>query len=535
MAASLAMAALLALPSSAFATYVVIDPGHGGPLFSGAVGNGLYEKNANLQIALSLGQALEATGCKVGFTRTTDAAVTTYDIPTWHWGSDGLPRLSKDGYYDVSDDLQGRVDVANRAGADLFVSIHNNWYDSTRTVGTETYAASTDALGRQLSLLVQRSVVGKMGVVDRGAKTAGFYVLRWSNMPAILVECGFISSPLDVSRLKSATWRSRFATAVADGIARFGATSPFKPVYPRLAGDDRYTTAAALSRKGWPTGASTVLLANGLDWPDAIAAAPLSRKLDAPLLFTQPNDLPRKTAAEITRLHPSKIIVLGAPAFVSSAVGTAAVAAAAAGGGKALVTRIAGRDRYGTAALIAERVGVPGDGRIAIVSGTTFVNALSLGPYAGMAKMPVLLANGGRSLPASEAAFVAKHRAAIRGVLVVGYTNSVPASVVTGLPGVKRIYGTTQWSTNTAVATLFGGSSVSPLVVNAAAYHDGIAAAAYGAKARRPVLLVGQRMLPDPAHAFVELNASRIPSFGMVGNAKQVANVVEWELKKAKS
>ena len=76
----------------------------------------------------------------------------------------------------------------------------------------------------------------ELGVTDRGAKSTNFYVLRWSNMPAILIEGGFMSSPLDTSRLKNPVFRWRLARAVSRGIARFLAEDPFKPAYPRVVG-----------------------------------------------------------------------------------------------------------------------------------------------------------------------------------------------------------------------------------------------------------------------------------------------------------
>jgi N-acetylmuramoyl-L-alanine amidase/putative cell wall-binding protein len=536
-AVALACTPLLVSPAraSAAAPYVFIDAGHGGP-YSNANVNGLAEKDVTLLVALELQQRLKSMGYRAGIDRTGDYAVCMHDIPTWHWRSDG-PHLYADGVLSSgvpADDLQQRDNLANWSGADLFVSIHCNGVDDPAPQGIETFAPTFDPLGQRLSRLVQADTVSAVGATDRGAKTTDFNVIRWANMPGILIETGFLSNRAEAAKLRSPVYRWLLARGIANGIADFLATQPFTPVYPRLSGADRYGTAASVSRSGWPNGARTVLLASGANWPDALAAAPLSRKLDAPLLLTAPGALPKATAAEIARLRPSRVVVLGSEAAVSATAAAEATTAATVGTATVTAERIGGADRYETAALIAAEVGLPADGRVAVVSGRDFADALSLAPYAGRYGIPVLLAPGS-TLTSATHAFLDAHRSALRGTLVVGGPPAVPSSALAGLPNVTRIAGDDRWDTNAAMARAWGTGRIAPLVANGLDFPDGVVAGAYGAKTGRPLLLVQPRVLPDRTRELIAQSAAagRITGFTICGSPSIIPNLMDWELRKA--
>jgi hypothetical protein len=88
----------------------------------------------------------------------------------------------------------------------------------------------------------------------------------------------------------------------------------------RIAGSDRFETAALISQQAFPDGSSRVFLANGMDYPDALSAAPIAAALDAPLLLTAPNTLPSVVVAELARLAPDQVVVVGGEGVVSPAV-----------------------------------------------------------------------------------------------------------------------------------------------------------------------------------------------------------------------
>ena len=110
--------------------------------------------------------------------------------------------------------------MANRADADLFISIHANAISMSRpdVNGTETFYYAN---GRALAQAIQRSILSKIDMRDRGVKKANFYVLRNSAMPAVLVEVGFVTGREDAPRLADPNFRKRMADAIADGILQY--------------------------------------------------------------------------------------------------------------------------------------------------------------------------------------------------------------------------------------------------------------------------------------------------------------------------
>ncbi|MGK7953661.1 MAG: N-acetylmuramoyl-L-alanine amidase [Crocosphaera sp.] len=168
---------------------VVIDPGHGGR-DPGAVGlGGLREVDVILPISLEVSRLLQQQGVQVMMTRNAD--------------------------YFVS--LQGRTSMANRARADIFVSIHANAVGGGRSnvSGMETFYTGN----RQLADAIHRSILRNVTVArDRGVKSSRFYVLRTSRMPAALVEVGFVTGTVDNARLRDPGYRSQMARAIAQGI-----------------------------------------------------------------------------------------------------------------------------------------------------------------------------------------------------------------------------------------------------------------------------------------------------------------------------
>ena len=167
---------------------VIIDPGHGGK-DPGAVGlKGLQEKNVILPISLDVSRLLQEQGIQVKLTRSAD--------------------------YFVS--LRGRADFANRAGADIFVSIHANAVggDRSHVNGMEVFYYEH----RDLSEAIHRSIVRSINVGDRGVKRGRFYVLRKSGMPASLVEVGFVTGTEDNRKLSNPAYRREIAQAIAQGI-----------------------------------------------------------------------------------------------------------------------------------------------------------------------------------------------------------------------------------------------------------------------------------------------------------------------------
>ncbi|MBQ3840513.1 MAG: N-acetylmuramoyl-L-alanine amidase [Fibrobacter sp.] len=169
---------------------ICIDAGHGGS--DPGAKNGTYkEKNAALGIAFELGLVLYRGGYEVYFTRTNDTAVSLAD----------------------------RCTISNLAGADLFVSVHLNSSTSASAAGIETYVyRNASATARNVADNVQKKLIEATGSKNRGVKESGFYVLKNTKSPAILVETGFISNTTECKKLFTTDYQRTLAKAIYGGI-----------------------------------------------------------------------------------------------------------------------------------------------------------------------------------------------------------------------------------------------------------------------------------------------------------------------------
>jgi putative cell wall-binding protein len=179
----------------------------------------------------------------------------------------------------------------------------------------------------------------------------------------------------------------------------------------RLAGTDRYETAAAVSAATFDPGVAVAYVATGTNYPDALAAVPLAGRTGGPLLLVTGSSIPDPTAAELARLRPNRIVVVGGPGVVSDAV-LAQLSTRAPGGG----ARLAGADRFGTAAAIASAfpAGTPA---AFLATGLNFADALAGGPAAVARGAPLLLVTRA-AVPAPTAGQL--DRLAPRSIVVLG-------------------------------------------------------------------------------------------------------------------
>ena len=118
--------------------------------------------------------------------------------------------------------LTARTDYANRIKADLFISIHLNAAGDTKARGIETFCYPGSQDGYLLAKCIQEEVMDRFkDWVNRGAKEANFSVLRRSDMPAALIECGFITNPDEEKKINDSYVRERFAMGIAAGIQKY--------------------------------------------------------------------------------------------------------------------------------------------------------------------------------------------------------------------------------------------------------------------------------------------------------------------------
>src|SRR5438552_4226870 len=181
---------------SGSATTLVIDAGHGGYDRGGIPGQRVAEKDMTLDVAQRLKRVLAAGGYRVVMTRDSDVFVS----------------------------LGGRVAIANSYPNAIFVCIHFNSAKRAGADGIETYFYSRDSL--LLASAIHYFVAGGAPSPNRGVRRRGYYVLRKTSVPAVLVECGFLTNPTEATYALSASYRQKLAEEIAAGVrGRFSVTS----------------------------------------------------------------------------------------------------------------------------------------------------------------------------------------------------------------------------------------------------------------------------------------------------------------------
>lgn len=170
--------------------YIVLDAGHGGK-DQGTCAGDILEKDINLAVTLKLAEKLKENGAEVLLTRGTDVKI----------------------------ELEDRAKLANEEKADLFVSIHCNYYEkSTEIKGLECYYQETSEGGKELAERISQAFDGIEEVENRGLKTADYRVLRKTDMPAVLIELGYMSNPGECKKLTDERYQELLAERIAAGI-----------------------------------------------------------------------------------------------------------------------------------------------------------------------------------------------------------------------------------------------------------------------------------------------------------------------------
>jgi N-acetylmuramoyl-L-alanine amidase len=193
---------------------IVVDPGHnfGGDDGAYSTINGVtyIERDLNMAIAMKLQSSLTAAGYNVILTRNP---------------------FSRE-ILGVTESLTNRVNIANSLNADLFISIHQNSYINDAARGTEVFYTTRSQdynfpeqnaqyklqKSTALASSVVNNISSRIGTYNRGPKDGNLFVLRNTTMPAVLVECGFISNLSDAQKLSDENTQTAIAAAIIDGV-----------------------------------------------------------------------------------------------------------------------------------------------------------------------------------------------------------------------------------------------------------------------------------------------------------------------------
>ncbi|WP_137755048.1 cell wall-binding repeat-containing protein [Agrococcus sp. SGAir0287] len=265
----------------------------------------------------------------------------------------------------------------------------------------------------------------------------------------------------------------------------------------RLSGANRFATAVAIVQDAFPEGAGTVYLVSGESFPDALSAGPAAAHEGAPVLLTMRDSLPGEVAAELERLAPSRVVIVGGRAAVGDGV-AAAVEAIGAGqdADPISVERLSGPDRYATSALVAQTVFGTAD-LAYVASGANFPDALAGGAAAGAFGAPILLVYGD-SLPAATTGALGS--LGVDAVRVVGGTASVSPAMAESIEdtgaSVDRLSGPTRFETAVQVNRAFDAVERA-YVASGLAFPDALAGAAIAGAQGAPMYLTQSGCMPQ--------------------------------------
>ena len=270
----------------------------------------------------------------------------------------------------------------------------------------------------------------------------------------------------------------------------------------RLAGSNRYATAVEISQEAFPSGSDTLYVASGANFPDALAAGPAAAYRNAPLLLVPGTSIPAEVAAEIARLTPSTIYIVGGTSAVSSEVETELAATGA------VIVRLAGTDRYDTGRrIVADVYGLvnPSDSTgvsvVYIATGRGFADALSAGPAAALTNGAVVLVDG-LSASVPDATLALLDQLNPLEVKIAGGSGAVSTGIQTQLAAlytVERIAGADRYTTSAAITA--DAFDVAPTVLWAtgAGFPDALAGVGLAGQRDGAIVLVTPTCAPAAA------------------------------------
>jgi putative cell wall-binding protein len=281
------------------------------------------------------------------------------------------------------------------------------------------------------------------------------------------------------------------------------------PRVVRISGSDRYATAVAVSRSAFPSTAPVVWVATGELYPDALAAAPAAVKQGGPLLLTTPTSLPAAVGAEIERLKPGKIVVVGGTGAVSNAVFAQLNAIAPS-------VRLGGSSRMETA-LNVVKYAFTSAPAVYFATGLDYPDALSASAAAGATGSPVVLVDGGlATLPTATASLVSSLHPAK--AYILGGTAVVSPGIQAGvarLAPATRFAGIDRFATNQLVNRAVLPTAAQAFLATGTDFPDALTGAALSGSRSAPMYLNPQSCIPRTV--WIGMRLSGVKTVSLVG------------------
>lgn len=287
-----------------------------------------------------------------------------------------------------------------------------------------------------------------------------------------------------------------------DGVANSAKTTVKGVTVDRYSGRTREQTAVAVSRTAFPSGAATVMLATSLDFADALSAAAASGKASASLLLTPAAALHPDAAAEIKRLAPQRVVLVGGSGVLSDKVAQQVADAVP----TAKVERLAGKNRYETSRMAAQ-LGGQSQPQILIATGRDYPDALSAASAGNGTGSPVLLVNG-VATRLDDATVATIRKVGARSATIVGGDGAVTPGIQRHLAElgltVSRLSGGNRYETNDAVAKkYYPAGTLKTVFASGVGFADALPASVLAGRWKIPLLLTAPTCVVPTAVAYM--------------------------------
>ena len=189
---------------------IIVDAGHGLPDGGAVSKDGIEESSLNLEIATKLKEKLEENNYEVIMTRTTENNIADSDKQF------SIKQIK------VSD-LTNRVKIANESNADFMISIHMNKFSESKYFGWQTFYSKNSEMGKKLATLIQNSISQNIERENKRTPLSieGIKIVDKTNIPVVIVECGFLSNPDDLSLLQTEEYQEKLVRGICEGIIEF--------------------------------------------------------------------------------------------------------------------------------------------------------------------------------------------------------------------------------------------------------------------------------------------------------------------------
>ncbi len=265
----------------------------------------------------------------------------------------------------------------------------------------------------------------------------------------------------------------------------------------RMSGQDRYETASQIAFFGdlYTPGGNTIILARDNNFPDALAGAPLAYRENAPILLNPKDRLHKRVKENIHILGAKKVILLGGEAAISVSVESELIENGLS------VERIGGKNRFETAALIAQKLG--DYDQAVIADGGNFPDALSIAPYAAFKGIPILLSEKNRIPIETKAALQSVEK-----TIIVGGINAISQKIEEKLAYTNpiRFSGKDRYDTSVNISNALGYSGKSVIFATGQNFADALTGSILAAKYGDPIILVKKEEVPPSVQTYIRQN-----------------------------